>query len=315
MNRVGIKGKGESIWLGWFLVENHRRFAQLCKILELDDLADQHLMKANNLQETINRVAWDGNWYLRAYYDDGTPLGSHRNNECQIDSLPQSWGVLSGSAPKMKQELAMQAVKEHLVQEEDLLIKLFNPPFDETQKDPGYIKGYPPGIRENGGQYTHAAIWAVWALTHLGQGDEAFKQFSYLNPIDHAKDISSVNQYAVEPYVVAADIYSTQPFIGHGGWTWYTGSSGWLYRLGIEAILGFNLEGDHFTMDPCIPSDWDGFKFIYKKDRSTYIIEVENPNHVQKGVQKIFMDGEELEDNRIHFQNEQREHKIRVSLG
>jgi cyclic beta-1,2-glucan synthetase len=315
MNRVGIKGKGESIWLGWFLVENHRRFAQLCKILELDDLADQHLMKANDLQETINRVAWDGNWYLRAYYDDGTPLGSHRNNECQIDSLPQSWGVLTGSAPKMKQEQALKAVKKHLVQEKEHLIKLFSPPFDETQKDPGYIKGYPPGIRENGGQYTHAAIWAVWALTHLGQGDEAFKQFSYLNPIDHAKDISSVNQYAVEPYVVAADIYSTQPFIGHGGWTWYTGSSGWLYRLGIEAILGFSLKGDHFTMEPCIPSDWDGFKFTYEKDRSTYIIEVENPNHVQKGVKKIILDGEVLEGNRIYFQNDQLEHQIRVSLG
>lgn len=315
MNRVGIEGQGESVWLGWFLVENHRRFAQLCKILELDVLADQHLMRADDLQETINRVAWDGNWYLRAYYDDGTPLGSHHNQECQIDSLPQSWAVLTRSAPKTRQEQAIKAVKENLVQEQDQLIKLFTPPFDETEKNPGYIKGYPPGIRENGGQYTHAAIWAVWALTHLGQGDEAFKQFSYLNPINHTKDISSVNQYAVEPYVVAADVYSKKPFIGHGGWTWYTGSSGWLYRLGIEAILGFTLMGDHFTMDPCIPSDWEGFKFIYKKDGSIYIIKVENPDHIQKGVNQIIMDGEELPDKRIFFQDDNKEHHIRVSLG
>ena len=315
MNRVGIEGNGESVWLGWFLVENHRRFAHFCKILQLDDLAEQHLMRADDLQEIINRVGWDGKWYLRAYYDDGTPLGSQHNEECQIDSLPQSWAVLTGSAPEARQTQALNAVEENLVQEEDQLIRLFTPPFDETIKDPGYIKGYPPGIRENGGQYTHAAIWAVWALTHLGKGDEAFKQFSFLNPINHSKDISSVNQYAVEPYIVAADVYSKKPFIGHGGWTWYTGSSGWLYRLGIEAILGFELKADHFTMEPCIPSGWVGYQFNYKKDGSMYLVEVENPNHIQKGVAKIIMDGKELQDKRIIFQNDQKEHHIRVILG
>lgn len=315
MNRVGIDGKGESVWLAWFLRENHRRFSYLCEIMGENSLRRQHLQRADELQEMINQVAWDDDWYLRAYYDDGTPLGSHRNEECQIDSLPQSWSVLTQDTRDERQLRAMESVEKHLVEKEDQIIKLFAPPFDETENDPGYIKGYPPGIRENGGQYTHAAIWAVWALTRLRKGNQAFEKFQMLNPIRHSLDLSSANRYAVEPYVVAADIYSTPHFVGHGGWTWYTGSSGWLYRLGTEAILGFQLEGDHLRIDPCIPETWDGYKMIYKRNASSYIIQVENPDHVQYGLKKILLDGEELENKIVPLLNDDNEHQVKVIMG
>ncbi len=315
MNRVGVKGQGESVWLAWFLRENHLRFADLCDRMGEPSQAESHRSRAAELAGTVNRVAWDGGWYLRAYYDDGTPLGSHLNEECQIDSLPQSWSVLTGGAEDGRGQEAMDAVKARLVLPEDRLIRLFAPPFNDTQKDPGYIKGYPPGIRENGGQYTHAAIWAVWALTELGEGNQAFRYFNYLNPITHSLDIENANRYAVEPYVVAADIYSTPPFAGRGGWTWYTGSSGWLHRLGVEAILGFQRRGDHFIMNPCIPAEWDGFSISFRKDGSTYRIRVENPNHVQKGVQSVRLDGEMLGDGQVPIEPDTGEHTVQVLLG
>lgn len=315
MNRVGIEGKGESVWLAWFLYSNHLRFAELCKIMGEDNLAVEHQERADEIRDVINQVAWDGDWYLRGYYDDGRPLGSHANQECQIDSLPQSWAVLTRGAPEDRQQKVMEAVKDRLVQEEGKLIRLFKPPFDKTEHDPGYIKGYPPGVRENGGQYTHAAIWAVWALRDLGQGDEAFRLFSFLNPVTHSLDIDEANRYTVEPYAVAADIYSMPPFVGMGGWTWYTGSSGWLYRLGVEGILGFTLEGDHFRIDPCIPKEWDGFKLTYLHDGTTYEIEVRNPDHVQIGVSSLSLDGEDQPDLIIPKQDDQDEHKIVVIMG
>jgi cyclic beta-1,2-glucan synthetase len=315
MNRVGMEGKGESVWLAWFLRENHLRFAELCDRMEVPKLAEEHRSRAVALAETVNRVAWDDNWYLRAYYDDGSPLGSHLNEECRIDSLPQSWSVLTGGAEADRGRKAMEAVKARLVQPEDRLIRLFTPPFDDTPKDPGYIKGYPPGIRENGGQYTHAAIWAVWALAELGEGDLAFRYFDFLNPITHSLDIESANRYAVEPYVVAADIYSTPPFAGRGGWTWYTGSSGWLHRLGVEAILGLQLRGDHFFLDPCIPAEWDGFTITFRKNGSTYHIQVTNPDHVQKGVRTVRLDGEERVDGTIPLEPDAGEHTVEVVLG
>lgn len=316
MNRVGIEGRGESIWLAWFLYENHRRFASLCEITGNSELAKEHLERADALKDVINQIGWDGQWFLRAFYDDGTLLGSHLNEECQIDSLPQSWAVLTGGAPEERQREAMDSVETHLVRKDDRLICLFTPPFDETEKDPGYIKGYPPGIRENGGQYTHAAIWATWALTKLGRGNAAFEQFQLLNPVTHSLDIESANRYAVEPYVVAADIYSRPPFTGRGGWTWYTGSSGWLYRLGTEAILGFRLAGDHFTVDPCIPADWDGFKLTFRQKDCTYQIEVKNPQHVEKGLTRVILDGEIVDDGRIPLQdNNPSVHQVTVWMG
>jgi len=315
MNRVGIEGKGESVWLAWFLYENHKRFADLCEMMDKKDLAEEHRDRAVQLEKVINQVAWDGNWYLRAFYDDGTPLGSHLSEECQIDSLPQSWSILTRGAPEERQIMSIESVEEHLLQKQDRLIRLFTPPFNETENDPGYIKGYPPGIRENGGQYTHAAIWAVWALTELGRGNTAFEQFQMLNPVTHSLDIDSANRYAVEPYVVAADIYSTPPFAGRGGWTWYTGSSGWLYRLGTEAILGFQLQGDHFTVDPCIPEGWDGFKLTFRREDNTYYIEVINPEHIQKGVRKVRLDGEDIDDLQIPLKDDNTDHRVIIIMG
>lgn len=315
MNRVGIEGKGESVWLGWFLYENFNRFARLCDVQDEPALAAEMREKANHLQETLHSVAWDNHWYLRAFYDDGTPLGSHMNDECQIDSLPQSWSILTKGGSPERQREAMESLKEHLLKKEDQLILLFTPPFDETEKDPGYIKGYPPGIRENGGQYTHAAIWAVWAMTELGQGNEAFEAFQILNPINHSLDLQSAQQYEVEPYVVAADIYSTPPHVGHGGWTWYTGSSGWLYRLGVEAILGFKLEGDQLRIDPCIPADWDGYEIHYCYQDRTYQITVSNPDHVQSGVRKIIIDGSEIEGETLPLEPGEAPARVEIVLG
>ncbi len=315
MNRVGIGGKGESVWLGWFVYENLKRFAKLCEIQGNDKLAQQHMDRAEALKEKINQVAWDNEWFLRAYYDDGTLLGSHNNDECQIDSLPQSWAVLTQGAPENRQREALDAIEKHLVQRDAPLIRLFTPPFDETEKDPGYIKGYPPGIRENGGQYTHAAIWAVWALTELGLGNKAYEQFNILNPATHSMNIEEANKYKVEPYVVAADIYSTPPFIGRGGWTWYTGSSGWLYRLGTEAILGFKLLGDHFTIDPCIPHAWDVFHLTFRKNGCTYEIVVKNPEHVENGVKHIQLDGEIVDNHMIPILQDQSTHTVTVFMG
>lgn len=315
MNRVGIEGHGESVWLGWFLVENHRRFADLCRLIGESELAEAHIARADALAAQVNQVAWDGEWYLRAYYDDGTPLGSHRNEECQIDSLPQSWAVLSDAAPADRQKQAMESALKYLMQEDGRLIRLFTPPFNETEKDPGYIKGYPPGIRENGGQYTHAAVWSVWAITKLGEGNRALALFQYLNPITHSTDLESANRYGVEPYVVAADVYSMPPYVGQGGWTWYTGASGWLYRLGMEAILGFRLQGDHFMIDPCIPAGWDGFEMTYTHNGSIYRVQVQNPEHVQKGVRRVSLDGNTVSDGRIPIEEDSGGHTVTVILG
>jgi cyclic beta-1,2-glucan synthetase len=315
MNRVGIGGKGESVWLAWFLYDNHQRFADLCDIKGDQALADEHRQRAQQLAAQINDVAWDGNWYLRAFFDDGTPLGSRNSEECMIDSLPQSWAVLTNGAPEVRQNQAIEAVEEHLVQKEERIIQLFTPPFNIIKQDPGYIKGYPPGIRENGGQYTHAAIWAIWALTKLGLGDQAFEQFSYLNPITHSPNLETANRYRVEPYVVAADIYSASGYPGMGGWTWYTGSSSWLYRLGIEAILGFQLRGDHFKIEPCIPSDWDEYKITYKHQGFTYQIEVKNPDHAHSGVKQVRLNGEIIEDGLIPLRTGQPENLIEIIIG
>ena len=315
MNRVGIGGSGESVWLAWFLYENHKRFASLCDYQGDQDQANEHRQRAAQLADVINDVAWDGQWYLRAFYDDGTPLGSQHAEECMIDSLPQSWSVLTEGAPEDRQTEAMDAVEDHLVSQENRIIKLFSAPFNKTRQDPGYIKGYPPGIRENGGQYTHAAIWAVWALAKLGQGDKAFEQFSFLNPINHSLDLKEANQYRVEPYVIAADIYSTPPHTRRGGWTWYTGSSSWYYRLGIEAILGLVVREDHFTVNPCIPSGWQGFKMTFKDQGSTYHIEVNNPHNVQTGVKQVILDGDTLDNSRIPLRNDQSEYKVEVIMG
>jgi cellobiose phosphorylase len=313
MNRVGMDGRGESVWLGWFLHDTLSRFAPLVTLMK-DDPA-QYLQLAEQLSRSLESNAWDGDWYLRAYYDDGSRLGSSKNNECQIDSIAQSWAVLSGAADSARAAQAMESVEKFLVKQSDQMILLFTPPFDKSARDPGYIKGYLPGVRENGGQYTHAAIWTAWAFAKLGQGDRATELFHLLNPINHADTPEKVTRYKVEPYVIAADIYSVYPHAGRGGWTWYTGSSAWIYRLGIEAILGISRVGNALKIEPCIPRDWSGFKADYRFGKTHYKISMENPNGVHRGVKNVSLDGKSLPDNLIPLADDNHQHEVYVLMG
>ncbi|MFW6052888.1 MAG: GH36-type glycosyl hydrolase domain-containing protein [Desulfosalsimonas sp.] len=316
MNRVGIQGKGESIWLGWFLYATLTDFADISRQMADDQQADTFLRMARELQQNLEDSGWDGKWYLRGFYDDGVPLGSSRSDECRVDSIAQSWAVLSGGAEDSARcASAMEAVAENLVKPEHQLIQLFTPPFDKTSRDPGYIKGYPPGIRENGGQYTHAATWAVWAFAELGQGNRAEWLFRMLNPIYHANTAKKIARYRVEPYVIAADVYSMPPHNGRGGWTWYTGSGGWMYRLGLEAILGFHRVGDALRIEPCIPKAWPEFKVIYRHGRSQYHIHVLNPKGVSRSVEQITLDGVTLSGKEIALVDENRRYEVTVQMG
>jgi cyclic beta-1,2-glucan synthetase len=317
MNRVGEHGKGESVWLGWLLHATLTAFAPLAKARGEDARAENWLACAATLQASLEQHGWDGDWYRRGYFDDGTPLGSSASEECRIDSIAQSWAVLSGAAEPSRASRAMAAVEEHLIRPNEGLALLFTPPFDRTPLDPGYIKGYPPGIRENGGQYTHAAAWSVIALAALGQGDKAAVLFSLLNPINHAATRADVQRYKVEPYVVAADIYSVPPHVGRGGWTWYTGSAGWLYRAGIESILGFHLQGDSLLLDPVIPTSWPRFELTYQHRSARYHITVENPHRVSRGVSSATLDGNPLPSGpaRVPLVADGATHKVRVILG
>jgi cyclic beta-1,2-glucan synthetase len=246
------------------------------------------------LQQAVEREAWDGDWYRRGYFDDGTPLGSVASEECRIDSIAQSWAVISGAAEPERAVRAMSAVNAQLVSRSDGLVQLFTPAFDRTTHDPGYIKAYPPGLRENGGQYTHAAMWSVLAFALLGDGDRAGELFSIMNPINHASTRAGIHRYKVEPYVVCADVYSSPQHVGRGGWTWYTGSAGWMYRTAVEGILGIHLRGRILAIDPCIPRAWTGFEFTYKYGSSRYRIAVENPHGVSRGVVQASLDGRGL---------------------
>jgi cyclic beta-1,2-glucan synthetase len=266
-------------------------------------------------QNAIEQNAWDGEWYRRAYYDDGTPLGSAQNRECRIDSLVQSWAVLSDAAQPERAKQAMESALNYLLKPEDKLLLLFTPPFDNTPKDPGYIKAYPPGVRENGGQYTHAALWTVWALAKMGDGQRAEALFRMLNPILHSTTPTEAQLYRVEPYVIAADVYGVAPYVGMGGWTWYTGSSGWMYRLGIEAILGLVREGDKLRLNPSIPPEWSTYRIRYQLGKTAYQIDIENPDHVSHGVREVLVDGVSQPDLTIPLVNGKAEYEVIVRLG
>ncbi len=316
MNRVGKEGRGESVWLGWFLHMNLREFARVADRRTEKKRAARWEKAANSLARALDTHAWDGEWYTRAFFDDGTPLGSTRNDECQIDSIAQSWAVLSGAGNQERARKAMDSVDRRLVRREDGLVLLFTPPFDKTALDPGYIKGYVPGIRENGGQYTHAAVWSVMAFAKLGNGDKSFELFSLLNPIHHASRRASAQRYKVEPYVVAADIYSSPSHSGRGGWTWYTGAAAWLYRAGLESILGFRKHGSSLRIDPCIPREWKSFEITYRHGGTRYHIAVENPDGVCRGVVRVTLDGTLLGgDARIPLSDDGGEHRVVVVLG
>ena len=291
MNRVGPEGRGESVWLGWFLHATLWEFARLADARGEPARADTWRNHVRALKASLERHAWDGDWYRRAYFDDGTPLGSIASPECRIDSIAQSWGVISGAAEPARAARAMAAVEEYLVRRDQELILLFTPPFDRSPIDPGYIKGYPPGVRENGGQYTHAAIWTVMAFAALGDGDKANELFSILNPINRTSTRAGVHRYKGEPYVAAADVYAEYPHVGRGGWTWYTGSAGWMYRAGLESLLGFRLRGAVLHLDPCIPRAWPRFEIAFRYHASRYKITVENPRGVTRGISTIEVDG------------------------
>ena len=291
MNRVGPEGRGESVWLGWFLHATLWEFARLADARGEPTRADTWRNHVRTLKASLERHAWDGDWYRRAYFDDGTPLGSIASPECRIDSIAQSWGVISGAAEPARAARAMAAVEEYLVRRDQELILLFTPPFDRSPIDPGYIKGYPPGVRENGGQYTHAAIWTVMAFAALGDGDKANELFSILNPINRTSTRAGVHRYKGEPYVAAADVYAEYPHVGRGGWTWYTGSAGWMYRAGLESLLGFRLRGAVLHLDPCIPRAWPRFEIAFRYHASRYEITVENPRGVTRGISTIEVDG------------------------
>jgi len=317
LNRVGVGGKGESIWLGWFLHAALSAFAPLADRRGEQTRGASWRQHAAKLQESLERDGWDGGWYRRAYFDDGTPLGGHSDAECRIDSIAQSWGVLSSAAEKNRAATAMAAVNEQLVRRDNEMVLLFTPPFDQTPLDPGYIKSYPPGIRENGGQYTHGAVWAVIAFAILGDGDKAGELFSILNPINHARTRADIFRYKVEPYVACADVYAEPSHVGRGGWTWYTGSAGWMYRAGLEWILGFRLRGATLVIDPCIPKSWPGFKIAFRYHSARYDISVENPRGVNRGVSSVHLDGEALRpgDANIPLSEDGANHKVEVVLG
>jgi cyclic beta-1,2-glucan synthetase len=316
MNRVGEKGKGESVWLGWFLQATLVSFAPVAEARGEHGRSIKWLANATALQKALEQ-AWDGDWYRRGYFDDGTPLGSASSAECRIDSIAQSWSVISGAADRDRAVRGMTNVDSQLVQQDAGLVLLFTPPFDHIAHDPGYIKGYPPGIRENGGQYTHAATWTVIAQAMLGNGTQAGKLFSLLNPISHTGTRADVHRYKVEPYVVAADVYSVAPHVGRGGWTWYTGSASWMYRAGLEWILGFRVRAGKLLLTPCIPADWPRFEIVFRHASARYEILVENPHRVSRGVSHVELDGKKLPvgESHIVLADDGRTHGVRVILG
>ncbi len=316
MNRVGQQGKGESVWLGWFLHTILWEFAKVAATRGEHNRAETWRLHVSALKAAVEREAWDGEWYRRAYFDDGTALGSATNLECCIDSIAQSWGVISGAAEPGRGTRAMDAVEHYLVRRPEGLIALFTPPFDRTPLDPGYIKGYVPGIRENGGQYTHAAVWTVLAFAAIGEGDKAGELFRMLNPITHTTSRANVQRYKVEPYVLAGDVYAEPPHIGRGGWTWYTGAAGWLHRAGMEWILGFRLRGAVLCIDPCIPRHWPGYTIRFRYHSAIYDIAVDNPRGVTRGVALAELDGKPLATSvNIPLTDDGAVHQIRIVLG
>jgi cyclic beta-1,2-glucan synthetase len=301
MNSVGDEGKGESVWLAWFLVDVWQRFSALCDRRGEQVLADDCRESARRMSRTIEQTSWDGEWYRRGYFDDGTPLGSSQSEEAQIDSLPQSWSVISGAGDPARAKQAMNSVEQHLVRNNERLLLLFTPPFDHSKPNPGYIAGYPPGVRENGGQYTHAALWVAMAFARMGDGRRAVDILQMLNPIEHTRTPEDCAAYKAEPYVVAADVYSLESQPGRAGWTWYTGSAGWTYRVWLEEVLGFRLRGDRLSIKPAIPEDWPGYAITFRFGQTEYRVEITNG-------------GEDLEQE-IRLEDDGRNHTIQVAAG
>ncbi len=311
MSLVGHQGKGESVWLGWFLYKALISYSQLCA----GDQRNRLVEEAQRLKDTLNEVSWDGDWYLRGFYDDGYPLGSKSSRECMIASIAQSWAVISGAGDKSRNDRAMASVMEHLVDHERGLVLLFSPPFDKTSHHPGYIMGYPPGVRENGGQYTHAAVWAAWAQAMAGNGSRAMEIFNILNPVNKSFPEHKADTYRVEPYAVAADVYASPECSGRGGWTWYTGASGWMYRLATETILGMNVEGSFLLINPCVPETWEEWRVTLLLKGCRWNILFSNPESVSTGIRRILVNGTEIEGNRVELCDTVSENTVHVTMG
>lgn len=310
MNKVS----GESVWLGFFLYNVLEKFSKICRIKNEENLIIKYEKEMEKLKYALNSNAWDGKWYKRAFFEDGTPLGSNQNDECKIDSISQSWSVISKAGEDEKSRMAMESLNAYLVDRENMVIKLLTPPFENINKEVGYIKAYIPGVRENGGQYTHGAIWAIIANSLLKNGNRAEEYFRIINPIEHARTKENALKYKVEPYVVAADVYGAGKLIGRGGWTWYTGSSSWLYTAGLNYVLGLRKERDKLRIVPAIPEEWSKYEIEYVYENTLYKIIVKNPNHKQSGVKNIYLDNNLLMSHEIELVDDERVHTIEVEM-
>ena len=296
---VGNKGKGESVWLGFFLYKILDGFIEVCKKRVEEGKEETNIIEKFekiklDLKKALNTKGWDGRWFKRAFMDDGSALGSMENEECRIDSIAQSWSIISNAGDNDKKYISMESLENHLIDKENGIIKLLDPPFEKGKLEPGYIKAYLPGVRENGGQYTHAACWVIIAQTMLGFGDKALELYRMINPIEHSRTKDACNKYKVEPYSMPADIYGASNLAGRGGWTLYTGSASWYYDAGIEYILGLKIENGVMKFEPCIPKDWKEYLIRYKWGKSIYNIKIKNPNQKNTGVEKVFLNGNEV---------------------
>jgi cyclic beta-1,2-glucan synthetase len=315
MNQVGVEGRGESVWLAWFVAAVLDDMAELAD--RIGDAQDREVYrrKRQELTQAVEGFAWDGKWYLRATFDDGTPIGTSAADEARIDSMPQSWAWLSGAAELERARTSLESAWEQLVLRDEGLVLLFAPPFDRFEPSPGYIRGYPPGVRENGGQYTHAALWLAFALARSGDGKRADELLRLLNPVERARDVDAVWRYGVEPYVAAADVYRLPGRLGQGGWSWYTGSAAWMYRAWIEEVMGLRVRGETLSLDPTIPGWWDRFHLVYRHGEAVYEIQVENPDSRERGVAWVELDGRRLLDGIVPLERDLVKHKVRVRMG
>jgi cyclic beta-1,2-glucan synthetase len=314
MDRVGEHGRGESVWLAWFMIATIKGFIGLCERQDRKDLVERWTARALALQRAVEQSGWDGEWYLRAIDDDGRPWGSASNDECRIDSIAQSWAVLSEAGDPERARQAMVAAAHHLVRDDDRLVRLLWPAFDTTPREPGYIKAYPPGIRENGGQYSHAAAWLGVAFARLGDGDRAKEVFDRINPVTHTRNRNDAERYRTEPYVVAADIAGNAPHVGRGGWSWYTGAAAWTWRLAVEHILGLRLVGGNLLISPCLPKAWKGFEARVSRPTGDLVIRVEDPDGLGTGNVTITIDGERRIGETLEFPADGTTHQVHVRI-
>ena len=313
-SEVGNKGKGESVWLGFFLYDVLIKFSKICEYKNDEETKKYFIETANELKKNLNANAWDGRWYKRAFCDDGTVLGTIHNQECKIDSIAQSWSIISNAGDEDKKYTAIESLENHLVDKNNGIIKLLDPPFENGNLNPGYIKSYLPGTRENGGQYTHGAIWAIIAETILGFGDKSVELYKMINPIEHTKTKELANKYKVEPYVISADIYGANNLAGSGGWTWYTGSSSWYYICAVQNILGLKIENETLSINPCISSEWQEYEIRYKFGESIYNIKVQNPNRKCTGVEKFLLNGVEITEKKIRILDNGKVNEIQIIM-